>query len=431
MEKEKLLIKLKRPSEEEKENVPLKKIKLNISQLLQKEFSLEEFMGKLIKEFPSIAESVRELKNLKNVRQVFTNLDKLAEFEEFTRKNVPIASDDKITKLYHGIGTRDVKSVEKIIKCFPLVIENMSICTLFGSKFTWNCLHAACYYGLEKVTRLILEMGGDVEVKDTLNQARPLGWAAYGGHAELCKLLVSEYNADPWAKNIHGQNAFSLVADQSHPRWAGIWSKKDERREKKKVLLTIPTIQKKEEDGEDLYVTVQPRKNQSRSEVAPTPSPRVPPRQQAPVLNTSYPISYGEFSLELIPLIKSLGIVSDDERIKMVYQVEPTFFGTVITVPAKVQSLSLRLNLISLPEHKLYSSGYLYTSRLDIVKFKGSKSGAFQDTQLNLSEGVNVFEIRTIGGVVDESEVGKSRSYLEFLPGTEKGQSFLLIVNRS
>jgi hypothetical protein len=429
MEKEKLSIsiKLKRPAEEEKENnVPLKKIKLNISS--QKEFSLEEFIEKLKKEFPQA--QLSQAKSLKDIKKSFKTLDKESELQEFTRKNVPKASEEKVVKLFQGIVTRDVKSVEKILKSFPLVIEHMNICTLFGQKFTWNCLHAACYYGLEKITKLILELGGDVEVKDTLNQARPLGWAAYGGHAELCKLLVSEYNADPWAKNIYGQNAFSLVADQSHPRWAGIWSKKDERKEKKRVLLTIPTVQKKEEE-EELFVTVQPRKNQiSKSEATPIPSPRVPPRQQAPVFS-AYPISYGEFSLELIPLIKSLGIVSDDERIKMVYQVEPTFFGTVLTVPAKVQSLSLRLNLISLPDHKLYSSGYLYTSRLDIVKFKGSKSGAFQDTQLNLSEGVNVFEIRIVGGVVDDSEIGKARTYLEFLPGTEKGQSFLLIVNRS
>lgn len=426
MEKEKLSIslKLKRPLTEINQ-APLKKIKLNISHT-PAEFSLQDFILSVSREFQM--ENLNRFRHLPGlVAHVRTNSDKFVEFSKYLEKNVPKPSEGEVKSLFTAISTRDVKTAEKILKKFPLIMEKMVNCTLFGSPFTWNSLHSSCYYGLEKIVKLILDLGGNVESQDTLNKARPLGWAAYGGHAELCKILVNEYNADPWAKNIHGQNAFALVADQSHPRWAGIWSKKDDRREKKKVLLTIPTIQKSEE--EDLYVTVQPRKMQaSKSESTPIPFSRG--HMRPALLNSAHPISYGDFSLELIPLIKSLGIVSDDEKIKMVYQVEPTFFGTIVTVPARVQSLSLRLNLISIPDHKLYSTGYLYTSRLDVVKFKGGKSGTFQDTQLNLSEGANVFEIRIVGGVVDESEVGKSRTYLEFLPGTEKGQSFLLVVNR-
>ena len=203
-----------------------------------------------------------------------------------------------------------------------------------------------------------------------------------------------------------------------------------------KVLLTIPNLGKKDSEEEDLYVTIQPRKagqpTKSMGTHSSSISPRIPrrPVQVNTFGSIHHPISYGDFKIELHSLIKSLGIVSNDEKIKTVYHVESSFFGTILTVPPQVQSLSLRLNLTSIPEHTMYSTGFLYTSKMDILKFKMSKSGVFQDTQLNLRDGPNLFEIRIVGGIVDESDVGKSRSYLEFVPGTEKGQTFLLIVNR-
>ena len=50
-------------------------------------------------------------------------------------------------------------------------MEKMVNCTLFGTPFTWNCLHSACYYGVEKIVKFILDQGGDIEGEDTFNRA--------------------------------------------------------------------------------------------------------------------------------------------------------------------------------------------------------------------------------------------------------------------
>ena len=110
-------------------------------------------------------------------------------------------------------------------------------------------------------------------------------------------------------------------------------------------------------------------------------------------------------------------------------EVDPSSYGTVVTVPPGTHSLALRLNLESLPEHTLFASGLYYAPQLDLLKFKMDSTGHTQDTQLFLRDGVNIFEIRIVGGIVNQKEVGK-RPFLEFEPGTEKGQSFLLVVNR-
>ena len=90
-----------------------------------------------------------------------------------------------------------------------------------------------------------------------------MGWAAYGGHAHICKILIEEYQADFWAKNVHGQTAMTLAADPTHPKWAGIWPSEsnqgigvkvvtsENRRSTSRVLLKVPTIGKTEAE-EDL-----------------------------------------------------------------------------------------------------------------------------------------------------------------------------------
>jgi hypothetical protein len=46
------------------------------------------------------------------------------------------------------------------------------------------------------------------------NSQGPLGWAAYGGHLQTCRLLV-KYGADVAVKNVHGQTPFDLVRKPS------------------------------------------------------------------------------------------------------------------------------------------------------------------------------------------------------------------------
>src|SRR5438105_671990 len=50
-------------------------------------------------------------------------------------------------------------------------------------------LHQAVAAGHEAVVRLLVERGARLDIKDTIYQGTPLGWAIYGGHAEIEKYL--------------------------------------------------------------------------------------------------------------------------------------------------------------------------------------------------------------------------------------------------
>jgi hypothetical protein len=147
---------------------------------------------------------------------------------------------------------------------------------------------------------------------------------------------------------------------------------------------------------------------------------------------TPYMLSSGlNPKVELDTIVKSIGLVSNDESIRSMMDVDPDFDGTCFCVPSTVQSLNIRLFFSVPPECTAFSMGISYSStKADILKFKMNKTGAIQDTQLWLREGVTVVEFRAVLGIVDESDAARTRSYLEFTPGTEKGQTFLLVVNR-
>jgi hypothetical protein len=62
-----------------------------------------------------------------------------------------------------------------------------------------TCLHVAGIKGQVEVSRLILKMGGDVNVRSTFAHGlrmHPLAWNVYGGHVENVRVLLEEGNAD-------------------------------------------------------------------------------------------------------------------------------------------------------------------------------------------------------------------------------------------
>jgi ankyrin repeat protein len=50
-------------------------------------------------------------------------------------------------------------------------------------------LHQAVWSGHDAVVRLLVERGARLDIRDTIYQGTPLGWAEYGGRAEMAAFL--------------------------------------------------------------------------------------------------------------------------------------------------------------------------------------------------------------------------------------------------
>lgn len=65
-----------------------------------------------------------------------------------------------------------------------------------------SCLHLAAIPGSDEITKLLLDLGADPNVRSTFKgglRMHPLSWNVYGGHYESIKLLLengAEVNAD-------------------------------------------------------------------------------------------------------------------------------------------------------------------------------------------------------------------------------------------
>ena len=93
---------------------------------------------------------------------------------------------------------------------------------MFDSHFTWGLLHACSYHGQQRMIDYLVLRKCDLELQDTwfggviIINKRPLAWASFGGHYNVCKRLI-ELGANKDATNLHGQTAFDLVQDKSRP----------------------------------------------------------------------------------------------------------------------------------------------------------------------------------------------------------------------
>jgi len=58
-------------------------------------------------------------------------------------------------------------------------------------------LHQAALRGHEPVVRLLVECGARLDMKDTIYQATPLGWAEYAGQTAIVAYLSPATRANP------------------------------------------------------------------------------------------------------------------------------------------------------------------------------------------------------------------------------------------
>ncbi|KAI9467879.1 Bromodomain-containing protein [Zychaea mexicana] len=87
-----------------------------------------------------------------------------------------------LPELMDAIGRSDGKKALELLETDPAInVNELMEVEMFGDKFKWGPLHAACYYGDVKVVQALVNMGANVELNDTWYSATPLGWAAFGG----------------------------------------------------------------------------------------------------------------------------------------------------------------------------------------------------------------------------------------------------------
>jgi ankyrin repeat protein len=58
-------------------------------------------------------------------------------------------------------------------------------------------LHQAVWSGHKPVVELLVERGARLDIRDTIYQGTPLGWAEYGGRTEIAEWLRARGGDDP------------------------------------------------------------------------------------------------------------------------------------------------------------------------------------------------------------------------------------------
>lgn len=308
-----------------------------------------------------------------------------------------------------------------------------------GEFFTWTALHAAAYYGQLDTLVYILALGADVDKKDTLYGSRPLGWAAYMGHYNVCVDLVRKYYAKAGALNDSGQQAIDLVSDLSSHPWEDILiESRIKRSHKKKVTpqvaaqQTIDKFAKIKARSESRLLTPvrsSPKKLSNASSVSaqnvkttqPVPGNFFqPPSITNAAMLTPQQQQYAQqmmanrmatlanqqhMSINGQPIrlyIASVGMVSNDDIIRMILPVDGSspWSGQSLNIEPSVKSLNLRLLLKSSPEEALQyniSITQIMSVSMDYrVKKRSlpvvSSGPTVYDTTSILSEGVNAIE---------------------------------------
>ncbi|KAG2219089.1 hypothetical protein INT45_005820, partial [Circinella minor] len=129
-----------------------------------------------------------------------------------------------LQELMESIGRSDQNKTLELLEADPTInVNELLEVEMFGDKFKWGPLHAACFYGDVKICQALINRGANIELNDTWYSATPLGWAAFGDRDEVARFLVEKYNANRKAKNIHDQVPFDVVNDKNDPRWIGIF----------------------------------------------------------------------------------------------------------------------------------------------------------------------------------------------------------------
>lgn len=121
--------------------------------------------------------STRESDNSESrMREKVAVLDELAvEFTSLLDKamrTVHKYSEDDATSLFKYIQDGQLRASEKLVRKYPGLVHHYAKCTLaFDTSFTWGPLHVAAYLGHERLCRVFLELGANMEAQDTWNRA--------------------------------------------------------------------------------------------------------------------------------------------------------------------------------------------------------------------------------------------------------------------
>ncbi|GMH40553.1 hypothetical protein BSKO_08457 [Bryopsis sp. KO-2023] len=78
-----------------------------------------------------------------------------------------------------------------------------------------TALHAAASRGNVAISRMLINNGGDMEVRD-LSGSTPLFLAAVGGQTRMTKVLLEEFEADVDASNLVGETALYVASLKGH-----------------------------------------------------------------------------------------------------------------------------------------------------------------------------------------------------------------------
>ncbi|KAJ3181252.1 hypothetical protein HDU87_001381 [Geranomyces variabilis] len=127
-------------------------------------------------------------------------------------------------KLFGAIEASDVNAIDSSLLS-KVDLNALVETNLFGAKFKWAPLHAAAYFGNNEIVERLIAYGADLELSDSWYHSKPLGWAAYSGNYETCRLLIEKYFADRSFKNRSNQTAFNMVSDPEDPRWLPLFTK--------------------------------------------------------------------------------------------------------------------------------------------------------------------------------------------------------------
>ncbi|RKP10190.1 hypothetical protein THASP1DRAFT_28030 [Thamnocephalis sphaerospora] len=142
-------------------------------------------------------------------------------------------------RLLKAITEDDTVTVEAIMNEPGFDPNTLQETELFGDVFSWGPLHCAAFYGRSDMIDALMERGADVELRDTWHRGTALAWSAFGGRADVVRQLIDEYNADPDAKNMHGQVPYDLVSEPEDESWVGLLSPSG--RSKRRNRLTKDT----------------------------------------------------------------------------------------------------------------------------------------------------------------------------------------------
>jgi serine/threonine-protein phosphatase 6 regulatory ankyrin repeat subunit B len=126
-------------------------------------------------------------------------------------------------------------NVEKVLK----FINNGIDVNVTDDKNGWSALHYASAEGHDKVVKILLENGADVDIKNFKGQT-PLHIAAQRGNVNIVKILLS-YGADPEAKDNYSKRPIDYSLDNNR---------------KSLVILLTEELPEDEKIKESLFIAV-------------------------------------------------------------------------------------------------------------------------------------------------------------------------------